>query len=366
MNSQQLIDSFNEGDYGSDIGPLFGGVVNFLKFANKHNFINELLLENIPYNEFDDALEYLDTIDKTSDMDYEEVPEEFKNTLLLYQLEKDPNKTLQYICDRVVSDVYPMNGGYYLHIKDRTELAELFETYHRETSPHDVAKSVLGEDYWEPFWDTTDDVYGDVIEDLDDTNLGHLSNYILKELGNQELSTENYDDGLFHQFSDAQGTEGKFQITKDNVMRLIKDKDAMNELLKGDLSDLKSELYSIHSNAYNTAYTDEIYKDVWDGISEYFEPKSWEYETKERYDGKKIQHEYIKINDFPQIIYDFLSQNKGQTYNESFLEYWNSFVGVIASLMEDGKYSWLNFRVPDYADWTLTKKYVNDIFSDYI
>lgn len=66
-------------------------------------------------------LEYLDTIDKTSDMDYEEVPEEFKNTLLLYQLEKDPNKTLQYICDRVVSDVYPMNGGYYLHIKDRTE-----------------------------------------------------------------------------------------------------------------------------------------------------------------------------------------------------------------------------------------------------
>lgn len=55
MNSQQLIDSFNEGDYGSDIRPLFGGVVNFLKFANKHNFINELLLENIPYNEFDDA-----------------------------------------------------------------------------------------------------------------------------------------------------------------------------------------------------------------------------------------------------------------------------------------------------------------------
>lgn len=366
MNSQQLIDSFNDGDYDSDIGPLFGSVVNFLKFANKHNFINELLLENIPYKEFDESLEYLDTIDKTSDMDYEEVPEEFRNTLLLYQLEKDPNKTLQYICDRLVTDVYPMNGGFYLYVKDRTELADLFETYHRETSPHDVAKSVLGEDYWEPFWDTTEDVYGDVINVLNENNLKLLLEYIIGAIGNQELSTDDYDDDLFHQFSEEQGTEGKFQITKDNVMRLIKDKDAMNELLKGDLSELNSGLYSVHNNAYNNAYEHEIYNDVWDELGTFFTVGLWETKTVEGYDGKKMYQEYLKIDDFPQIIYDFLSENKGRTYNESFLEYWGSLVGVITSLMDDGKYSWLNFRVPDYADWSLTKKYINEFFPDYI
>jgi hypothetical protein len=36
------------------------------------------------------------------------------------------------------------------------------------------------------------------------------------------------------------------------------------------------------------------------------------------------------------------------------------------NLMENGDENWLDFRVSDYADWTLTKKYINEIFPDYI
>jgi hypothetical protein len=32
----------------------------------------------------------------------------------------------------------------------------------------------------------------------------------------------------------------------------------------------------------------------------------------------------------------------------------------------DEEYEWLNFRVSDYADWTLTRKYINKIFPDYL
>jgi hypothetical protein len=366
MKSEQLINDFNDGEYENGVKPFFGNVVTFLKFANKHGFIDELLLENIPYYEFKESLEYLDTLDKTDNLDYNEIPEEFKNSLLLYKLEKDSEKTLTFITDDIISDVYPMNGGYYIFIKDREELADLFESGYRDSGPREYAKAVLGEDSWEPHWDTTNDVYGDVIEELNDKNKSILAEYIIKNIGGQEFSLDDYHDGLFKDISDEQGTEGTFQITNDNVMVLIGDRDAMKEMLKGELSDLKSELYSIHNNAYNSAYESELYDDVWNELSTYFEPKSWETVKKTRYDGNTYYEEYLKINNFHQIIYDFLVENEGGTYNESFLEYWGSLVGVITSLMNDNVYEWLDFRVPDYADWSLTKKYINEIFPDYI
>jgi hypothetical protein len=256
--------------------------------------------------------------------------------------------------------------GVYIFIKDREELADLFQTGGRDSGPKEYAKSVLGEDSWEPYWDTTDNVWRDVIEDLNDKNKSILSEYIIKNIGGQEFSVEDYQDGLFGNFSDEQGTEGSFQITNDNVMVLIDNERAMNEMLDGELSDLKSELYSVHNNAYNSAYESEIYNDIWNELSTYFEPKSWETVKKERHDGKVYYEEYLKISDFPQIIYDFLVANESHTYNESFLEYWGSFVGIVTSLMDDGEYSWLDFRIPDYPDWGLTKKHINEYFPDYI
>jgi len=366
MNSEQLITDFNDGDYESDIKPLFNDIITFLKFANKHDFIDELLLDNIPHDEFGNALPYLDELGKVDKLDYHSVPEDFKNELLSYKLVKNSQETLNYITNNLINDVNIMNGGYYLFVKDRTELADLFSSGGRDTSPRDYAKSVLGEDSWEPYWDTTDDVYRDVIDVLDEKNLGYLAEYIIKQIGGQEFSLEDYDDELFTDFSTEQETEGTFQITKENVMRLIKDESPMKEMLKGDLSDLKSELYSVHNNAYNNAYETEIYDDVWSELSYYFVTGSWETETRERPDGKKIYYEYIKIKNFEQVVSDFLSNNKGNTYSSNFMEYFGSYVGVIASLMEDGEYSWLSFRIPDYPDWRIIEKYINEYFGDYI
>jgi len=367
MNSEQLITDFNDGNYESDVKPLFNDILTFLRFATKHDFINELLLDNIPYDEFGDALPYLDSLGKVDKLDYNSVPEEFKNELLLYKLEKNPQETLNYVTNNLITDVYIMNGGYYLFLRGREELADLFYDSSRDTSPRDYAKSVLGEDSWEPFWDTTNDVYRDVIDDLNEENLGNLAEYIIRQTEDQEFSLGDYDEELFTYFSTEQGTEGTFQITKENVMGLIKDESAMNEMLDGDLPDLKNELHSLHNNAYNNAYESEISGDVWSELSKYFVVGSWETETKERSDGKKIYNEYIKIDDFSQVVYDFLSDNKGQTYSDTFLEYFGGYVGVITSLMEQSRnYDWLSFRTPDYPDWSTTKKYINDYFGDYI
>jgi hypothetical protein len=338
--ARELLDEFNEGNW-NEVGSYFN-------------------------DDFSLFLDYLEKNGLEGELDYESVDDEWQNIILLRKLEKYPQETLKFICDNIITDVYPMDGGYYLYLRDRTELAVLFDNSGRDTTPRNVAENVLGEDYWEPYWDTTDDVYRDVIDDLNEENRNHLANYIVKNMGDQDLPLKDYKDVLFHQFSEEQGTEGVFKIDSENVMQLIGDEDAMKELFKKDLEELKNELYSVHNNAYNGAYTDEIYDSVWNELSEYFEPKSWKYNEKERYDGKKIQQEYIKINDFYSDIYTFLSENEDKQYRDQSLEYWGSYTGFVSNMMDNGERDWLSFRIPDYPNWTRIKKNINDIFVDYI
>ena len=339
--ARELLDEFNDGNW-DEVGSYFN-------------------------DDFSLFLDYLEKNGLEGELDYESVDDEWQNIILLRKLEKYPQETLKFICDNIITDVYPMDGGYYLYLRDRTELVVLFDNSGRDTTPRNVAENVLGEDYWEPYWDTTDDVYRDVIDDLNEENRNHLANYIVKNMGDQDLPLKDYKDVLFHQFSEEQGTEGVFKIDSENVMQLIGDEDAMKELFKKDLDELKSELYSIHNNAYNGAYTDEIYNNVWNELSEYFEPKSWKYNEVERYyDGKKIQQEYIKINDFYSDIYTFLSENEDKQWSDQSLSYWGSYTGFVSNMMDNGERDWLSFRIPDYPDWTRIKKNINDIFVDYI
>jgi hypothetical protein len=39
---------------------------------------------------------------------------------------------------------------------------------------------------------------------------------------------------------------------------------------------------------------------------------------------------------------------------------------MMKQLMDDGEYDWLDFRIPDYPDYGLVTKDINDIFGDYI
>jgi hypothetical protein len=149
-------------------------------------------------------------------------------------------------------------------------------------------------------------------------------------------------------------------------MGLIKDESAMNELLDGDLEELKSELDSLHNSSYNRAYEDEIYTDVWNELETYFVPQSWEYIEKERYDGKKISHEYLKIKDFYGDIYNFLSNNEWPSWNNEYLGYYNNYCGFINDMMNNGEKEWLSFRIPDYPDWGLIKKAINEMLTSYI
>jgi hypothetical protein len=369
----ELVNVFNDGNFESEIKPYFNDIMTFFKFINKYGLLYELDINNIPYNDIsNEVFDYLDDNGVLSNFDYDSIPEAFKNNYLIHGLEHNYEDTIKYITSELLTDVQIRPDGFYLYLgNDRDELASFFcGSSRRDVSAEDVAKQVFSEDGLGNDWYfDVDTKPSDVIDDLDEQNTIHLKDVIFKEIGNVELSLEDYDSDFFESLSQEQGTEGYFKIGPEDLNELIKDSDAINELCKKDLSELGQELQNIYWNAYNSAYENEVYELVYDGLDEYFEGKIDEVPKEiTKSDGKKVTKylNYIKIRDFVGNISLFLENNKGQSYSDSYLDYFGSYTTLMKQLIDDGDFECIDFRTPDYPDWSTTQKYINEMFRDYI
>jgi hypothetical protein len=318
------------------------------------------------------VFDYLVDNDIMSNLDYNTVPEEFQNNYLLHGLEYNYENTVKYITSNLLTDVEIRPDGFYLYLgNDRDELASFFcGSSRRDSSPEDVAKLVFSDEGLGNDWYFDNDIKpSDVIDDLDEKNTIHLKDAIFKEIGNVELSLEDYSSDFFESLSEEQGTEGYFKIQAEDLNELIKDSDAINELCKNDLSELGQELKNIYWNAYNSAYENEIYELVYGGLDEYFEGKIDEVPKETtKSDGKKVTTylNYIKIRDFVGNISLFLENNKSLSFSDSYLDYFGSYTTLMKQLIYDQDYDCINFNTPDYPDWSTTQKYINEMFYDYI
>jgi hypothetical protein len=370
---KNLIESFNDGEYEDEIKPYFNNIITFFKFINKYNLLEELDLREIPPDDFSNELfDYLVDNGIMSNLDYNSVPEEFMNYYLLHGLEHNYEDTIKFITSNLLSDVEIRPDGFYLYLgNDRDELADFFcGSSRRDSSPEGVAKLVFSEEGFVHDWYfDVDTKPSDVIDDLNEKNTIHLKDAIFKEIGNVELSLEDYSSDFFESLSEEQGTEGYFKIQAEDLNELIKDSDAINELCKNDLSELGQELKNIYWNAYNSAYENEIYELVYDGLDEYFEGKIDEVPKETtKSDGKKVTTylNYIKIRDFVGNISLFLENNKNQSYSDSYLDYFGSYTTLMKQLIDDQDFECIDFRTPDYPDWSDIQKEINENFGHYI
>ena len=368
MNLSKAIESFNSGHFENDLKSIFNNVSTFLSLVIKKGRQREIDVENLSYYDFDSEPKLFDLLyenDLMNPLDYNNLPDEIKNLFLLRWISDDSGSAFKYICDHILTEVGYGNVDFWLLLRNREELTIFFDNSGRDVTARDVAKSSLSEEGldYDRYWDTVEDVYSDVIGELNEFNLGYLENYILKNIGDVDLNVEDYSSDFFDELSNEQNREGFFRITSENVKSLIKDSEAMNELLDGDLDDLKSELYSIHSNAYNSAYESEIDKLVYDGLTEFFSSKIIDEEIK--IGDKTKWYSYIKISDFQGNVEKFLNENKhGSYYN--ILDYYGGYTEMMRSLFNDDVYDGIDFRVPDYPDYQLVDKYINEYFGDFI
>lgn len=282
----------------------------------------------------------------------------WQNEYLLWSYENNKEEYYKWVAD-FLSDVEFENGKAYLEISDRSDLAKLFCDGHRYDLSRDTIESILsGEDFYEPYYDTTDNVYRDVIEELTPENDRRLQEYIVDMLKGEQIPAETDELELI---ASEQGHPEFVEVDIENVKRIIDNEETMKELLGDQLSDLKGELYSIHSSAYNSAMESELYDEVWSELETYFEGHG-EWINKPHPYKKDTQIQYFKvpIRDFESMVNDYLFNNKGYG-NSGTLEYHGSFIDIMA---EDR--DCLSAQPPDYPDHRKVDKNINEYFGEYL
>lgn len=332
-----MLETLHDGGW-DEIKPFFGSFDNFYKYLKKNGLESELTLKNIPDEQY--------------------------NNFAFTLLQENPEKVIDYIVDNTLTDIHKKSDGYYLRLRDREEISEFFKDSRYENT-RNLVKNIMGEDWWEPYYDTTDNVYRDVIEELTPDKLKYFKERVLNELKDKSIEINGMASEEMELIASEQGHDDHFFVTSENIDRVVDDEETMQYLLKYEIDDIRNDLYGLHSSAYNTAYTDEVWKDVMDEISTYFEP---EFHTETVKVGEKTKYvEYIKIKDLHQIIYDYLDNYKDSHYNDDLMEYHGSFTGILTKMMDEmSGYDFLDFRIPDYPDSRLVDRYINEMLGDYL
>ena len=215
-----------------------------------------------------------------------------------------------------------------------------------------------GDSDWEPYWNTTDNVYRDVIEELTPENDKRLCEYIVNDLKGEQISAETEELELI---ATEQGHPEYVEVNSENVKRIVDDEETMKVLLDGPLDVLKSELYSIHSSSYNSAYENDVYRSIWNELQEYvIGPGQWITKPHPYKKNTEIQYNKLPLTAFETDINDYLHNNKGYG-NSGTLEYHGSFISIMA---EDR--DCLSVHAPDYPDSRTVDKNINSFFKDYI
>ncbi len=332
MNIDDIIERFNNNDF--DVETYFNDYETFFNMLKKRGRMGDI----DPKNAADGG--------------------DWQNEYLLWLYDNDKENYYKWI-QSLLDDVVIENGKAYLELSDRGDLARLFCKNDRNGLSRDTIEEILnGESSWEPYYDTTDNVYRDVIEELTPENDKALQEYIVNDLKGEQISPETSELELI---ASEQGHPEYVEVNMENVKRIIDDEETMKELLNNQLGDLKSELYSIHSSSYNSAYEDELYNSIWNELKEYvIGPGEWITKPHPYKKNTEIQYNKIPLTNFETDINDYLYNNKGYG-NSGTLEYHGSFIAIMA---EDR--DCLSVHAPDYPDFRKVDKNINMYFKDYI
>ena len=325
MDIDEVIELFNDTEL--DVNKYFNDSETFFKIMDKRGRIDDLDLET----------NYME------------------NDYLLYLSETNTEKFREEVAKQI-SDVTFGGEVPVLHLNDAGDLAKLFCAGRNDISQDTIREILLGEADWDRYWDTTDDVYRDVIEELNEENLKYLYEYIVKNLGGVQIEPETE---LLSEIASSQNTEYA-TINMVNVEYVVRDSETIGYLLDNDLSELDSELNSIHSNAYNMAYETAVFREVWGKLDDMFDVEKRKYIYKPHPYKKETQIEVLEIpiRNFYEPIRDYLYNNKGTSQT---LEYFGNFINI---LEENGEC--LSVWSPDYPDSREIDKNINEIFGDYI
>lgn len=252
------------------------------------------------------------------------------------------------------------DGNIFLDIKDITDLSYLFCKTSRRSN-RDTVKNILDGEFDYDLhggYSATDDVYRDVISNLNAENYAILRKYIIDELKDTRVFTPDE----FENRAQEDGRDEFEFIDDSNVDEVIRNEDIMNGLLNNELDELNSSLYLLYDQAHGSALVDEYRKDIFNELDEYFSGFGQYVTIPSKYStsGKQERFRIPVSTRFNSTMIDYLIANKNYGGRDR-IDYFNSYLDLLESNMDCLTVDWTNYPSSSEVD-----EMVNELFSDYI
>ena len=127
----------------------------------------------------------------------------------------------------------------------------------------------------------------------------------------------------------------------------MEDKETTNYIITNFFPDLKGDMMNAYWNAYNSAYENELSKEVYEGIEGLFGDSGKMIEVGKDYKGNsRWKYEIDVTKTFEYFFKEYFSDWKNH-YNP--IEYFG-FVGEMLKQLFDDGMERIDFRIPDYPD----------------
>jgi hypothetical protein len=311
-------------------------------------FLDDNLDIEITFNEYDTFFNLLNRrglINRIQDYKGDNL-----HYFLIWLYNNDISEFRRKIVDFLNGDlIIDEDGNIFLDINDISDLSYLFCKNSR-ISNRETVRNILSGDFDSDVhggYSATDDVYRDVIRNLNPKNYAILRKYIVDNLKDVQIFTP----------------DDEFEFIDDsNVDKVIRDEDIMNGLLDNELYELNSSLYSLYDSAHGSALIDEYREDIFKELDEYFSGYGQYITIPSKYSTSGTQERFrIPVSTrFNSTMVDYLIGTKNYGGSDR-IDYFGSYLDLLDSNMDCLTVEWSPFPNSSEVD-----EMVNELFTDYI
>lgn len=332
---KDIVDSFKQGEL--DVESIFGNYNSFFNFLDKNGLLSDI------------------------EPQYPEDWSDWLNEYLIWLLDNDQTIKFINVITKIFDDItFDEKGNAFLEISDLGELSTFFCSNPRDISQEFIKGVLEGESDFFDSWgyNSTDNIYRDVILELNNKNLQILKNKILDELKDTKLDPQTESMELI---AKNQGHEEFWEINEDNIKNIFENEDSIKILLKENLPDIFQNLEIIYNYSYNSAYESMVYETIWSELGEFFDGQgTWESKPHPYKKNTQLHYKKIPINNFFETIYNYLNRQKKDSLYHSINFQYSKFLYFLKDQNEC-----LKLYIRDYPDSKEIDENINSYFNDY-
>ena len=330
MDIHDLLDQFNNNEL--DVEKYFNDIETWFKILKKRGLMDRI------------------------DPKYGVGSEHWQNSYLLWLYGENKEKFYEWVKEFLGDIEFDDSGNVYYVTSDRSDLSKLFCDNRNGFSQKTIESILSSEDSFDFYDISADNIYEEIIEQLNKNNLEVLKKRFIEESSDLEIFPETE---VLEELLESENPDGDYvKITPNNIDKILNDEESTNYILTNYLTDIMSDLSIIYSTSYNSAYETQVWKEIDGELQDYFEGTGeYVYKPHPFKKDTTVETFKIKVRDFDKLILDFLNENKN--YTET-LEYYGYLIDVMTNSLPC-----LSVWDPGYPDSRELEKNINEYFPDY-